>query len=210
MLKTAATRGNNVRGKILDTASDLFYRMGVRAVGVDLVIEKAGVAKASLYRHFATKDDLIAAFLAKKDKDFWETWDRVSQQHNDNAATELNAHLEWIGERAGQFNYRGCAQLNAAAEFPESNHPARKIARSHKHEMRRRLKNLSDRLKVDDPDELAGQLAVLINGAFVSSQLFKTGEAIPLLQKAAVALVEYGRRRESPAAKPKPRSRRQS
>src|ERR1700738_3489726 len=112
MSKSAANHGGHggtdVRDKILETASDLFYKQGIRAVGVDLIIEKAGVAKTSLYRHFGTKDDLIAAFLAREDADFWETWDRVSALHAGNAVGELNAQLEWIAERVARPNYRGC------------------------------------------------------------------------------------------------------
>src|ERR1700761_2020940 len=163
----------DVRDKILETASVLFYQQGIRAVGIDLVIEKAGVAKASLYRHFATKDDLIAAFAERKDHDFWATWDEVAARHIGDPRAELDAHLGWIGERAGRFDYRGCAQINVAAEFPQNDHPARKIARAHKQEMRRRLADLGVRLGVADPDEFAGQLTILINGAFVSSQVFK-------------------------------------
>ena len=113
-----------VRARILETACTLFYQHGVRAVGVDLVVEKAGVAKTSLYRHFGTKDDLVAAFLKREDEDFWGTWDRVARQHGDDAATELDVHLGWIGERVGRPNYRGCPQINVAAEFPDI---ARKI-----------------------------------------------------------------------------------
>src|SRR5215207_1875718 len=119
---TAISRGDanpDVRARILETACTLFYQRGVRAVGVDLVVEKAGVAKTSLYRHFGTKDDLIAAFLEREDEDFWGTWDRVADRHGDDAAAELDAHLQWIGERVGRANYRGCPQLNVAAEFPE-------------------------------------------------------------------------------------------
>src|SRR6201995_2825832 len=93
-----------VRDRILRTASTLFYQRGVRAVGVDLVVEEAGVAKTSLYRHFRTKDDLIAAFLEREDAEFWGTWDRVARQHGDDAAAELDAHLGWIGERVGRPN----------------------------------------------------------------------------------------------------------
>ena len=182
-----------VREKVLQTACALFYQHGVRAVGVDLVVEKAGVAKTSLYRHFATKDDLIAAFLEREDADFWGTWDRVAGRHADDAAAELDAHLAWIGERAGRANYRGCPQINVAAEFPEPDHPARKVAAAHKREMRRRLKDISQRLGVSRPDELAGQLSLLINGAFVSSQIFKPGEATPLLRGTARALINANR-----------------
>jgi AcrR family transcriptional regulator len=181
--------GADVRDKILETASDLFYRRGVRAVGVDLVVEKAGVAKTSLYRHFGTKDDLVAAFLERADLDFWNTWDRVAEQYTDNPRAELDAQLDWIGERTDQPDYRGCPQINVAAEFPEADHPARKVARAHKRELRRRLKRIAEGLNSPAPDELAGQLAVLINGAFVSTQIFKPKEAAPLLRRAAAALI---------------------
>lgn len=179
-----------VRERILETACKLFYQRGVRAVGVDLVVEQAGVAKTSLYRLFGTKDDLVAAFLEREDQDFWGTWDRVAERHRDDAAAELNAHLGWIGERVGRANYRGCPQINVAAEFPEIDHPARKIAAAHKRQMRQRLKGIAERLQAICPDELATQLSLLINGAFVSSQIFKSGEATPLLRSAAHALVE--------------------
>lgn len=179
----------DLREKILETASTLFYRRGVRAVGVDLVVAEAGVAKTSLYRHFRTKDDLVAAFLAREDEDFWGTWDRVADTHKDDARAELDAHLEWIGERVGRPNYRGCPQINVAAEFPEADHPARKVAAAHKLELRHRLKGIAERLGIGRPDELAGQLTLLINGAFVSSQMLETGEAIPLLRQAAHALL---------------------
>lgn len=179
----------DLKEKILETASKLFYQRGVRAVGVDLVVEEAGVAKTSLYRHFGTKDDLIAAFLAREDQDFWDTWDRVSEKHKGDPRAELDAHMEWIGERVGRPNHRGCPQINVAAEFPDINHPARKVASAHKRELRQRLRDISERLSVDRPDELAGQLALFINGAFVSSQVLEKGEAIPLLQRAVHALI---------------------
>lgn len=182
-----------VRRRILDTACTLFYQCGVRAVGVDLVVEKAGVAKTSLYRHFGTKDDLIAAFLEREDADFWATWDRIAGQHADDAAAELDAHLGWIGERVGRPNYRGCPQINVAAEFPDIDHPARKIAATHKLEMRQRLTGIARRLGVARPDELAGQLSLLINGAFVSSQIFQPAEATPLLLRMSHALIKASR-----------------
>jgi AcrR family transcriptional regulator len=178
-----------VRERILETASELFYRRGVRAVGVDLVVEDAGVAKTSLYRHFRTKDDLVAAFLAREDEDFWTTWDRVADGHKADPLSELDAHLEWIGARVARPNYRGCPQLNVAAEFPDADHPARKVAAAHKRELRRRLEGIAERLGVTRPDELGGQLALLVNGAFVSSQVLSPDEATPLLRASAHALI---------------------
>jgi AcrR family transcriptional regulator len=183
----------DVRERILDTASGLFYREGVRAVGVDLVVAAAGVAKTSLYRHFRTKDDLIAAFLKREDEDFWRTWDEVAERHRDDPASELAAHMDWIGERVGRPNYRGCPQLNVAAEFPQAEHPARLVATAHKLELRRRLLGVAQRLGVARDEALAGQLAVLINGAFVSSPILSAVEAKDLLQQAAAALVQGAR-----------------
>jgi AcrR family transcriptional regulator len=178
-----------VRDRILETASALFYRRGVRAVGVDLVVEEAGVAKTSLYRHFKTKDDLIAAFLEREDEDFWRCWDSVAQRQPTDAKAELEAQLTWIGERVGRANYRGCPQLNVAAEFPDPAHPARAVATAHKNELRRRLKQIAERLHARRPDELASQLALLINGAFVSLQIFSADEATPVLLAASRALI---------------------
>lgn len=183
-----------VRDRILRTASTLFYQRGVRAVGVDLVVEEAGVAKTSLYRHFRTKDDLIAAFLQREDEDFWNLWSRVTELHKTDAVAELAAHLDWIGERVGRPNYRGCPQLNVAAEFPDSDHPARRVALAHKQELRLRLTGIARRLRVKRPDELAAQLSLLINGAFVSSQILSSGEAAPLLRATAHALIAAARK----------------
>jgi AcrR family transcriptional regulator len=180
---------------VLATASELFYRCGVRAVGVDLIVAEAGVAKTSLYRHFRTKDDLIAAFLAREDHDFWRTWDSVASSHLDDPVGELDGQLDWIGERVARPGYRGCPQLNVAAEFPDGDHPARHVATAHKQELRRRLRGIAVRLNVDSPDELAGQLAVMINGAFVSSSLLSTDEATRLLKASAHALIDAARRR---------------
>jgi AcrR family transcriptional regulator len=191
----ASGETTQVRDRILETASALFYRQGVRAVGVDLVVEQAGVAKTSLYRHFRTKDDLVAAFLRREDADFWRTWDRVAQRHQDDPVAELEAHLDWIGERVGRPGYRGCPQLNVAAEFPDSAHPARKVAAAHKRELRHRLKGIAEGLRVKRPEDLAGQLSILINGAFVSSQVFATGEATRLLQSTARVLITAARTR---------------
>ena len=189
----AVSGTKEVKERILETASTLFYKQGVRAVGVDLVAEQAGVAKTSLYRHFGTKDDLVAAFLQREDEDFWQTWGRVTERHSNDPIAELEAHCQWIGERVERPNYRGCPQINVAAEFPEEGHPARKVAKAHKLELRRRLKAIAERLQAKRPDELAGQLTLLINGAFVSSQIFDAGEAAPMLIATVHALIAAAR-----------------
>ncbi|QBM29832.1 putative HTH-type transcriptional regulator YxaF [Hydrogenophaga pseudoflava] len=183
----------DVRERILDTASRLFYERGVRAVGVDLVVLEAAVAKTSLYRYFPTKDDLIVAFLEREDLDFWATWDGVAAQFPDDPAGELDAHMRWIGERLARSNYRGCPQINVAAEFAEQDHPARLVSRRHMVALRGRLLDIARRLNVPRPDQLAAQLAVLVNGAFVSSGLLAADEATEVLRAALRSLLDGAR-----------------
>lgn len=183
----------DLRAHILETASDLFYTRGVRAVGVDLVIQEAGVAKTSLYRHFPTKDDLIVAFLEREDVDFWSVWDAVAEAHAADPLGELVAHMRWIGERLARANYRGCPQINVAAEFAEPDHPARHVARAHMQALRKRLSNIANRLDVPRPAAFAAQLAVLVNGAFVSSELLAPEEATDVLLSSAHALLKAAR-----------------
>lgn len=191
--RARGTEPQDLRERILSTASNLFYKRGVRAVGVDLVIEEAGVAKTSLYRYFPTKDDLIVAFLEREDVDFWSVWDDVGKRHANDPVGELDAHMRWIGERLSRSNYRGCPQINVAAEFAEHDHPARQVARAHMQALRARLAALAHRLNVARPDELAAQLAVLVNGAFVSSELLAPDEATEVLLRSARALVAAAR-----------------
>jgi AcrR family transcriptional regulator len=183
----------DVRDRILDTASTLFYELGVRAVGVDRIVQEAAVAKTSLYRYFPTKDDLIVAFLEREDREFWALWDSVAEEHAADPAGELEAHLRWISERLGRANYRGCPQINVAAEFAEQDHPARQIAQRHMRALRSRLQAIARRLDVPRADLLAAQLAVLVNGAFVSSALLDPDEATSVLLGALKALLAGAR-----------------
>lgn len=187
--ETSAAEISEVRQRILDTASTLFYERGVRAVGVDLVVDASGVAKTSLYRHFRNKDDLIVAFLEREDLEFWDLWNEVAARHADDPVAELEAHVRWIGKRLARANYRGCPQINVAAEFAEADHPAREVARQHMQALRKRLTELARRLGAVRPNDLAAQLCLLVNGAFVSASLLAPDEATRVLLASARALV---------------------
>ncbi|MFL6627022.1 MAG: TetR/AcrR family transcriptional regulator [Burkholderiaceae bacterium] len=189
----AAAEPVDVRQRILDTASRLFYERGVRAVGVDLVVDDSGVAKTSLYRHFRTKDDLIVAFLQREDAEFWAQWDEVAARHADDPVAEIEAHMRWIGKRLGRANYRGCPQINVAAEFAEAGHPSRAVSREHMQAMRKRLADTARKLGAARPGELAAQLGLLVNGAFVSASMLSPDEATRVLLGAARALLAAAR-----------------
>jgi AcrR family transcriptional regulator len=161
----------SARERILATASKLFYREGIRAVGIDTVVERSGVSKTSLYRLFESKDALIAAFAAEQDRLFWSWWDRVEEQHTDDPRALLNTLLSGIAKRIGHPAYRGCPFLNLATEFPDSRHPGRAVACANKKEMQRRLSALAGRIGAGDPDRVAAQIALIINGAYVTGTL---------------------------------------
>lgn len=179
-----------VRERLLDTAASLFYREGIRAVGVDLVVERSGVAKTSLYRHFRSKDELVAAVLERDDLNYWAWWGRIAQRHPEDPGAELTAQLQWIAQYIGRPEFRGCAFLNAATEFPAPEHPARLVALRHKQELRRRLVALTRRLGVGSADELADQLVLLIDGAYINGQLRGKRGPAQVLPGAAAVLIQ--------------------
>jgi len=158
----------SARERILTTANELFYSEGIRAIGVDTVVERSGVSKTSLYRVFESKDALIAAFAAERDRSFWEWWDHVEAQHAGDPCALLDALLSGIAERIGRPAYRGCPFLNLMAEFPDQNHPGRVVAKGNKEELRARLATIVAKLGAADPNRVASQLTLIINGAYAT------------------------------------------
>jgi AcrR family transcriptional regulator len=182
-VKSAGTRSQRARAHALNVASDLFYRSGVRAVGMEEIVATSGVAKTTIYRHFPTKDALIAAFLEKEDDAFWTQWDGVVSAP-DLPIEMLDALCVWIGKLASRAGYRGCPQLNVAAEFADPDHPARQVARRHKTEMHRRLHGLCDATEAENAGIAAIQIALLFDGAFMNDGRLNAFDAPNLLKQA--------------------------
>jgi AcrR family transcriptional regulator len=176
--------------RVLRTASELFYADGVRAVGIDLIVLRSGVAKTTLYRHFPTKDDLVVAFLKQEDAEFWQQWDVVVVPHRHDAMAALFELADWVASKVSRDGYRGCPQINVAAEFSSADHPARKVAREHKAEMLKRLTALCRKLPAATPDSIAIQVSLLIDGAFSSDGRLKKSNAKALLQDAICKLAK--------------------
>jgi AcrR family transcriptional regulator len=169
--RPAPEGGNPTRDKILSTARELFYQEGIRAVGVDTIVEQSGVAKTSLYRWFSTKDDLIASFLLQENDDFWAQWDKVDAKFASRPREALLAHLKWLEAYIASPRFRGCPFINTAAEFRDPTHPGRLVCHNNKLELHHRLAKLTTELKVDPKRMLADQLLLLIDGAFANSQV---------------------------------------
>ena len=159
-----------VRERILETAAEMFYRDGIRAVGIDAIIARSDVAKMSLYRHFSSKDALVAAWLEDRNAFFWRRWDRAEAARGDDPRCRLEGILDMIAATVSQRQWRGCPFLNTGTEFPEPDHPARGIILANKQAVRARLRTLAAAAGARDPDVLAQQLQLLIDGAYAIGQ----------------------------------------
>ena len=168
----APGRSPRAADRILDTARRLFYLEGIRAIGVDEIVRQAGVTKPSLYRSFASKDELAASYLRVYDQEFWKRFDAAVAAHPGDPRGQILDYLAGLGSRAVMTGYRGCGMTNAAVEYPEPDHPARLVSEENKRELRRRLRLMAAEMGAADPDALGDGLLLLMEGAFISGQLF--------------------------------------
>src|SRR4029450_13435547 len=129
-MKTAAkavtvrkAEGIPPRERIIAVAADLFYRHGIRAVGVEAIAEAAGTNQMTLYRHFASKDELVAEYLLCLAEKASGSWDKLAAQHAGDPRAQLRAWLETMASHVDSGEQRGCALANAAVELPENDHP---------------------------------------------------------------------------------------
>jgi len=181
-----------VRDRILGTARELFYREGVRGVGVDTVVAQSGVAKTSLYRWFPSKDQLIASVIEEEAKARWAAWDRTAERVAELPPRErLRGHLAAILKFVSSPTYRGCPFMNVSSELPDPQHPARLIALEVMHELRRRVRKLVDAIEgVRDPAQLTDELLLLINGTLATGLCLGADGPQSNLIAAADALVD--------------------
>ncbi len=174
------------RERIIAAARDLFYRHGIRAVGVEAIAEAAGTNKMTLYRHFDSKDELVAEYLRGLAAEKHDFWNAVEASHPDDPRGQLEAWLVEAARNVADPKSRGCALANAAVELPEKQHPARCVIEQHKQNARNTLTDLCRRAGAERPELLADQLVMLLEGAMVCTQ--STGTAGP-----ACNFVEAGR-----------------
>jgi len=176
--------------RIRESARELFYRQGIRAVGVDEIVNRAGVTKPSLYRSFSSKDALAAAYLAQYDREFWQRFDGIVAAHPGDPRAQLLDYLSGLAKRAVKPDYRGCGLTNAAVEYPGPDHPARKVAEDSKRRLRRRLKDMAKAMGAKRPAVLADGLLLLLEGAYVSSQIFGPGGPAGRVAETARSLID--------------------
>ncbi|WP_144138048.1 TetR/AcrR family transcriptional regulator [Paraburkholderia sp. BCC1884] len=171
----AQTAGPEAQQYLLRAAEELFYREGVRMVGVDAVVERAGVNKMSLYRQFSSKDDLILAYLARKDEQFFGYVEKSFAKHPGEPAKQLQQYFDDLALRAAIDDYRGCPFVNIAVEFPDAAHPARQFVFRNKERLLARLVELTTAAGANDPKGLADALGLMIEGVYAASQTYGPG-----------------------------------
>jgi AcrR family transcriptional regulator len=158
------------RERILTAASELFYRHGIRAVGVDAVAEAAETNKMTLYRHFSSKDELVAEYLQRLAEKAKASWDRLEANYPGEPSAQLRAWLKDMAAHVASADERGCALANAAVELPEKDHPARRVIEAFKTAQRERLVQLCAAASLAEPEMLADELFLLLEGARVTAQ----------------------------------------
>jgi AcrR family transcriptional regulator len=183
------------RERIIEAAAKLFYGEGIRRVSVDAVAEKAGVTKRTLYYHFESKDDLIAAYLNARDQPNLALFARWFQETDGPLAAKIEGIFKNLARSARHPKWKGCGFLRTAAELAATpGHPAMKIAARHKSGVEAWLARVIGDDGIEYPQELARQIAVLMDGAFSSALVHRDPSYIEAAGRAAATLIGPNRR----------------
>jgi AcrR family transcriptional regulator len=180
---------SRVRDRIMRTASDLFYRHGIHAVGVDTIACEAGTNKMSFYRNFASKDELVAEYLRSEEREGMLWWDETIAAHAGNPRLQVESLFDILVENNCDEDSRGCALANAAVEITEPDHPARPVIEKYKADMRRRFRQLASEMGAREPNALGDSLMLLWEGAYVARVTMGADGPVQGAAKAARALI---------------------
>jgi AcrR family transcriptional regulator len=169
-----ARRAAETRENVLEVGHELFYWHGIRATGVDRVAAEAGVAPTTLYRLFASKDGLIAAYIERADRLYREWFDAAAAAGGPDPREAILAVFDALGEQVQPQHCRGCPFLMALAEFPDPAHPAHRAAVTMKTWVRDRFGQLTAALasggRTTRAELLADQLSLVMEGTYASAQ----------------------------------------
>jgi len=185
-----ADRARPVRERLIDCASELFYAEGIRAISADRIIAGVGTTKATFYRHFPTKDDLVLAYLQGK-----ADWERAAITAAGDTTDPQDALRGVVGVLANsscQPGFRGCPFINAGAEYADVDHPVRRLVAEQRQWWRDFFRSLAERLGVPAgaaADSAAGQIMMLRDGALVAGYLDDPATVEANLTKAITAVV---------------------
>jgi AcrR family transcriptional regulator len=190
--QTAALRPptGGARERLLRAADDLFYHRGVRSVGIDEIIAVAGVAKASLYKHFDSKDALVAEYLRLRNERWLAWFTGAVAQHADAPRERLLAVFDVLGEWFQGEDFRGCAFQNAAVELADRAHAGYSVVLANRRAVGAYLKDLATKAGFDDPRSVSEQLAVLAEGAIITALLDGSEKSARVAREAAETILQ--------------------
>jgi len=178
----ATSEKRPMKERILETADRLFYRQGIRAVGVDTIAAEIGISKRTLYNHFPSKDELIAAYLTRRSK--------LPSKSERSALDQILGAFDRLDRSFGDDEFRGCPFVNAVAELGEDVNPVvKEIARTFKEGRRAWFVSLLKELKVSNASALATQLAILVDGAIAADLVRQDKSAARAAKRAAIVLL---------------------
>jgi AcrR family transcriptional regulator len=183
------TTASEARQRLLESADRLFYAQGIRAVGVDAVIADAGVAKATLYAHFPSKDDLILAVLHHREEQVMQFFRTAIERHERRTKDKLRAFFAALRDWFTTPGFRGCAFQNAAAELADADHPGSRFVREHKRRFADFLRELVIASVGSAGAAVVAPIALLIEGAIVSAVIAASPDAADVAREAALKLL---------------------
>jgi len=199
MASTVKTKDQGPRQRLM-AAADLFYSEGIRAVGINRVLEEAQAPIMSLYRIFGSKEGLVEEFLLDKDKRVRVMFEREIERMATTPKERVLAMFDVLGQLIVKADYRGCTFINVAVEMADPDHPFVGIAVAHKDFVREAFSRYLTEAGLRETEPLATQLLMLVDGVFVSAQMRSDNEqtarqgrmAAEVLMDAALAAESAG------------------
>jgi AcrR family transcriptional regulator len=169
-MNVAAPIIGDARERLLTAAYELFARQGVQAVGVDAIIERSGVARQTMYRHFGSKQDLVLAFLARREEVWTYGWLAAEvRRRADDPRERLLTIFEVFDEWFRTPEFEGCSFINVLLEHPNGQHPLHQAAADYLANIREFLSSLASEAGIADPEGFARQWHILMKGSIVSA-----------------------------------------
>lgn len=175
------------RERLLRTAAELFYREGIHSVGVDRILAEANVTRATMYRHFKGKEDLVEAYLALEDATI-RGYFADAEAHAEADTDMLGLVIDGIADDIARYHTRGCPFINAAAEYPDADSRVRRLIASHRTWFRGALEQAA--AGRDNPAEIAAALVLLRDAALVGGYLDGVGTVAPAFTRTARRIAE--------------------
>ena len=181
----------NARGRLIETAINLFYTHGFNAVGLDQIIDTVGVTKTTFYKHFESKDDLMVQAVRQRDEWEWGAWNRaVRDVAGDDPRRQLLALFDVLDTWFNTEDFKGCIFINTAAEFPNPHDPVHQAAAAYKHRRREQWRDAARSAGAADAETFADLYTVLVEGTLILRQVHGRNDAAQVARKLASALLD--------------------